>query len=35
MRQVAFKSFESREEAVKVLREIRKTQAKDAWLLIK
>lgn len=35
MRQVAFKSFESREEAVKVLREIRKTQAKEAWLLIK
>lgn len=33
--QVAFESFETREEALKALRKIRKTEEKAAWMLIK
>ena len=35
LEQVAFGSYNTRSEAVENLKQIRETQAKDAWLLIK
>ena len=35
LKEVVYGSYETREEALTVLREVRKTQNEDAWLLVK